>query len=106
MAPDPNSPIRHFQADYSFSNSESATGMSCANVWSAAGFYEVEEGIPPHVLRKYTKGCAQDKFVQKTGRQIRNNGSDVRHTAPGGAVLRGGRRIFRAPATSGRNVTG
>ena len=49
MAPNLKSPIRHFQADLGLIK---LSQLRLFNVWSATGFYEVEEGIPSHILRK------------------------------------------------------
>ena len=87
MAPDPNSPIRHFWADSPFMKSESAWG--CANAWSATELYEVEEGISPQILRKQAKGnfwqIEIDNFLRKTDKFCANRPC----TAPGGVVCRG-----------------
>ena len=52
MAPDPNSPIRHFRADSPFIKSESA---GVAQMYGRL-HYEAEEGISPQILRKQAKG--------------------------------------------------
>ena len=85
MAPDPNSPTRHFRADSPFIKSESA---GVAQMYGRLYNYEAEEGILPQILRKQAKGnfgksqqailCAKQIFFAQTG-----------HTAPGGAGCRG-----------------
>ena len=87
MAPDRNSPIRHFRADSPFIKSESA--------WVAQTYrrlqnylYEVEEGIPPQILRKQATGNF-GKSKQAIFRKIYKFCSNRPHTAPDGAVCRG-----------------
>ena len=73
MAPDPNSPIRHFRADSPFIKSESA---GFAQMYGRL-HYEAEEGISPQILRKQAKGnfgksqqailCAKQFFFAQTG---------------------------------------
>ena len=72
MAPDPNSPIRHFRADSPFIKSESA---GVAQMYGRLYNYEAEEGILPQILRKQAKGnfgksqqailCAKQIFLHK-----------------------------------------
>ena len=104
MAPDPNSPIRHFRADSPFIKSESA---GVAQMYGRLHNYEAEEGISPQILRKQAKenfGKSQQAIL--CAKQILFC-TNRPHTAPGGAVCRGtAGGFFLAPAVSGRNVTG
>ena len=75
MAPDPKSPIRHFEADSPFSKSKSAWVVQTYG--RLQNLTEVEEGILPQILRKQAKGnfgkskqatfCAKQANFAQTG---------------------------------------
>ena len=86
MAPDPNSPIRHFRADSPFIKSESA---GVAQMYGRLHNYEAEEGILPQILRKQAKGnFGKSQQAILCAKQILFC-TNRPHTAPGGAVCRG-----------------